>query len=161
MDGTCAGMSPLLPTSRNGPSGLGQWKPSEIPSAAILRLQFFNQFQPPPRPSLGGSPFLRRGRAAACQRSEWIEMGGESELLLEKAPGTFSCLSLLLPYWDRDSVGPCESLQKGPFAHSGNGTLKRKVLWRPGIKKWRELTGQPPRQSKPSFDRRACFRTTE
>jgi hypothetical protein len=34
-----AGTPPPLPTSQNGPSGLAEWKPSGIPSAAIAALQ--------------------------------------------------------------------------------------------------------------------------
>jgi hypothetical protein len=42
---TTAGMLPLLPTSKNDPHRLAEWKPSGIPSAAILRSQYFSQFQ--------------------------------------------------------------------------------------------------------------------
>jgi len=42
---TSADVPSLLPTSQNDPSGLAEWKPSGIPSTAILRSQCFSQFQ--------------------------------------------------------------------------------------------------------------------
>ena len=51
------------------------------PSGSLLEFLQLRSFDPsfPPAPSLGGSPFFRRGRAAACQRS-WQSM----------VPGSFS-----------------------------------------------------------------------
>jgi len=65
-------MPPLLPTSQNDPSGLAEWKPSGIPSAAILRSQCFSQFQLSFSAKPRWVPVLPVRSCAACQRSEWI-----------------------------------------------------------------------------------------
>ena len=67
----------------------------------------------------------------------------------------------LIPNWDHARVSPCVSLPNGPFAHSGNGTQRRKVPWKRGTRKWLGQTEQLLRMSKLSFGQQACFRETE
>ena len=85
-----ANMPPRSPPPRTALPSLAERKPSGIHSAAVNDRSTSVSSSLPSQPSLGGTPFFRRGHAAARQRSEWVWIGRESELRLEKTPRTFS-----------------------------------------------------------------------